>query len=205
MRKRNLLLPMLASALVMITFFSLKGPNVYVHNVSAVTTTGAIGVYWNRAATNSCTNVSWGTIKAGTSKTITLYIKNQGTSPLYYLLMPQQWNPPTIYSYMSLSWNYTGTPSDSGSVLPIALTLSVSRSIRNTTNFNFDVFIMGSPNILGDVNNDGHVDIKDMAIIILAYGSNSGSPNWNSAADLNQDGTVDIRDLGIVARNYGKY
>jgi hypothetical protein len=65
---------------------------------------------------------------------------------------------------------------------------------------------------LGDVNGDGVVDGKDMAIVALAFGSFGpnylypGSPpskNWNIAADLNADGVVDGADLAIVALNFG--
>ena len=58
--------------------------------------------------------------------------------------------------------------------------------------------------ILGDVNGDGKVDIKDIALAALSYGSHSGYPNYNAKADVNQDGTIDIRDLAIIAKNFGQ-
>lgn len=58
--------------------------------------------------------------------------------------------------------------------------------------------------ILGDVNGDGKVDIRDIALAALAYGSFTGYPNYNPKADLNQDGTIDIRDLAIIAKNFGQ-
>jgi len=56
----------------------------------------------------------------------------------------------------------------------------------------------------GDVNNDGIVDVADLAIIGLAYGSSPGDPNWNLEADLNVDGTVNLFDLLVVAVNFGR-
>jgi len=57
--------------------------------------------------------------------------------------------------------------------------------------------------IIGDVNGDGKVDIKDMAVVAQAFGSYTGHPKYNPAADVNQDGWVDIRDLAMVAKNFG--
>jgi hypothetical protein len=55
-----------------------------------------------------------------------------------------------------------------------------------------------------DLNNDGVVDIIDITIVAKAFGSHSGSPNWNPTADLNHDGIVNILDLGNVAVDFGK-
>jgi len=58
--------------------------------------------------------------------------------------------------------------------------------------------------LLGDLNNDFKVDIKDLAIAALAYGSYPGYPRWSPQADINEDGKVDIRDLVLIAKNFGK-
>lgn len=58
--------------------------------------------------------------------------------------------------------------------------------------------------LLGDINGDGTVDIKDLSIAGKAFGSYRGHPRYNPDADVNQDGTVDIRDLALIAKNFGK-
>jgi len=58
--------------------------------------------------------------------------------------------------------------------------------------------------IMGDINGDGKVDIKDIAVLSLAFGSYPGHPRWNPDADLNKDGKVDIKDIAIGASNFGK-
>jgi hypothetical protein len=58
--------------------------------------------------------------------------------------------------------------------------------------------------ILGDVNLDGKVDMKDIGIICMAYGSYPGHPKWNANADINGDNKVDMRDIGTACLNYGK-
>jgi hypothetical protein len=57
---------------------------------------------------------------------------------------------------------------------------------------------------LPDVNGDGVVDMRDVAVCAYAYGSNPGDPRWNSAADLNHDGKVDGHDIALVAKDFGK-
>jgi hypothetical protein len=54
-----------------------------------------------------------------------------------------------------------------------------------------------------DINNDGKVDIKDIAIVARAFGSYPGHPRWNPDADLYQDLQIDIRDIAIVASCFG--
>ena len=61
-----------------------------------------------------------------------------------------------------------------------------------------------------DINHDLKVDIKDIAIAALAYGSEPGDPNWNCHVDITgpeylvPDGKVDIRDVALIAIDYGE-
>jgi hypothetical protein len=65
----------------------------------------------------------------------------------------------------------------------------------------------------GDINVDGRVDGRDLALAARAFGSYDSDilcpgspphPNWNAAADENEDGKIDAYDLGLIARNFGK-
>ncbi|MFQ5999261.1 MAG: hypothetical protein ACE5J6_00650 [Candidatus Bathyarchaeia archaeon] len=67
--------------------------------------------------------------------------------------------------------------------------------------------------LLGDVNFDGIVDVSDVVLAAVAFGSmridDPNTPwdetlNWNPFADLNVDGVVDIFDLVIIGVNYSK-
>ena len=57
--------------------------------------------------------------------------------------------------------------------------------------------------MVGDVNGDGCVDIGDIAMAALAYGSYPCHPRWNNQADVNRDGRVDIQDLAVIAQRFG--
>ena len=56
----------------------------------------------------------------------------------------------------------------------------------------------------GDINGDGVVDYKDLAILGASYGKREGEHGFNPAADINKDGVVDYKDLAILGANYGK-
>lgn len=65
-----------------------------------------------------------------------------------------------------------------------------------------------------DVNKDGIVNMQDVVIAALAFGSaavdDPNTPwnehkNWNIVADLNCDGIVDIFDLVRIAIHYGEH
>lgn len=56
----------------------------------------------------------------------------------------------------------------------------------------------------GDINRDGKVDIRDIALAATAYGSYPGHPKWNPIADENGDNKIDLRDLVLIAKNFGK-
>ena len=55
-----------------------------------------------------------------------------------------------------------------------------------------------------DLDGDGKVDIKDIAIATRAFGSHTGHPRWIPVCDLNNDEKVDIRDLALIAGSFGK-
>ena len=64
--------------------------------------------------------------------------------------------------------------------------------------------------IIGDLDGDGKVDIRDVAFVATRFGTQEGDPNWDPKADLTgpentPDGKVDIRDIALVASHYGEY
>lgn len=51
---------------------------------------------------------------------------------------------------------------------------------------------------------DGKVNYKDLYVMLHAYGSKPGDPNWNPIADIIIDNQVDYKDLNILLQNFGK-
>jgi len=56
-----------------------------------------------------------------------------------------------------------------------------------------------------DLDGNGKVDILDIAIVAMAFGTKSEDPNYNPVADLAEPyGEINIADIAKVARDYGK-
>ena len=54
-----------------------------------------------------------------------------------------------------------------------------------------------------DPDGDGDWDQADLGIVLAAWCSHPGDPNWNERADLDGDGHVGHGDLGILLSNWG--
>ena len=59
--------------------------------------------------------------------------------------------------------------------------------------------------LLGDVDDDGRVDMRDVGLACGAFGSCAGSPKYNVMADVNLDLRIDLGDIGIICLNFGKH
>ncbi len=59
--------------------------------------------------------------------------------------------------------------------------------------------------LLGDLNNDGKVDMIDVAIAAKAFGTKPGDARWNAVVDVNKDGQIDMRDIALIAKNFGTF
>ncbi|MGD0029071.1 MAG: dockerin type I domain-containing protein [Candidatus Bathyarchaeia archaeon] len=80
----------------------------------------------------------------------------------------------------------------------------ISMIVLGLSMLSLGVQLTRASGLVGDLNGDGKVDGKDVAIVAKAFGAYPGHPRWDSTADLNGDGVVDALDLAIVAKNFGK-
>jgi uncharacterized protein YfaS (alpha-2-macroglobulin family) len=53
-----------------------------------------------------------------------------------------------------------------------------------------------------DINQDGTVNILDLAIVARAWGSYPGHPHWDPRCDVNGDSKINIIDITLVAKEY---
>jgi hypothetical protein len=65
--------------------------------------------------------------------------------------------------------------------------------------------------LVGDLNGDFKVDMRDVSIVTAAFWAVPGDSRWNPTADITgpkpdvPDGKIDIRDVALVARNFGQH
>jgi hypothetical protein len=62
------------------------------------------------------------------------------------------------------------------------------------------VYVLDHP---GDFNDDLTVNMRDIAIQCLAFGSYPGHPKWNPSADMDGNSRVDMRDISLTCMCFG--
>ena len=62
---------------------------------------------------------------------------------------------------------------------------------------------MYPPYIVGDINNDGHIDVVDLLYLADSWGKVIGQAGYDAGNDLNGDFAVDVLDLLAMAGNWG--
>jgi hypothetical protein len=146
----------------------------------------------------------------GESMTLTVTVKNKGyrtetfTVTTYANESIVGSKSVTLSAGATTSVPFTWTPIGykAGSYLMGAISSGVSEEIYITDNAFYDGSV--AVYLFGDVNNDGIVDVRDLAALGKAYGTTASSPGWNPKADLNGDNSIGIVDLSLLSRNYGK-
>jgi hypothetical protein len=179
-------------------------PRSSVLNVSAVETTENIGIYWDQGCRMKVNSIDWGVLSPGEVKKVVVYVRNEGNESLFLVLTPANWNPENASYYLNFSWTCEYNRIELGEVVQFTLSLLVSPYTKGIYNFSFDIVFETKPNILGDINKDGVVDIYDVVIVTSIYRSTPKDSNWNPDADLNKNGVIDIYDVVLVTSNYGK-
>ena len=60
------------------------------------------------------------------------------------------------------------------------------------------------PELPGDFNGDGEVDLSDFSLFVQKYGLSEGNDDFDPLYDLDGDGCIGLGDFSIFVRNYGK-
>ena len=67
-----------------------------------------------------------------------------------------------------------------------------------------DMGVTKTVSIVGDINGDGKVDMKDVSYVARRFMCVPGDTLWDANADINSDGKIDMKDIAGVAKNFGK-
>lgn len=101
-------------------------------------------IYKDPALSELLTVIDWGTLTPGEQKGVTAYIQSTSTFSLLLALTTTNWNPDNAGDFIALDWDYTGTPLNPREVRKVVLTLVVDPTIKDITNFSFDITISAS-------------------------------------------------------------
>jgi len=177
-----------------------------IQNASAISTTTQIGIYWNQNCTNPVTSINWGMLSPGENKNITIYVRNEDNTTITLTINTLNWKPEETSQFLTFSCTSNNTTIEPQKTAKITLTLQVKQNIKTVKDFSFGINFEGKTKtfLSTDLNRDGIIDLRDIVIVVLAYGSKLGDANWNEIADINKDGRIDLIDLVMVINDYGK-
>jgi hypothetical protein len=109
------------------------------------------------------------------------------------------------------SWSFGDGTNDVNAPVPIVRhrftkigNFSVSLNVTDIRGLSNTKTALIEVSLFADINHDGQVNILDITIVAMSFGSTPSDTNWNSAADLHKDGIISILDVFLVAREYGK-
>lgn len=149
-KRKHALTVLLVSVLLVLNLFFLNTitgqlfvkTNLYSYGTIQLQTIG-VKAYQDITCTTPVSEVAWGTLTPGLSKTNLVYIKNEGTSLLTLSFDTAKWNPANAPDHLTLKWDYDGAIMSPNQVMPIELTLSVSQNITGIESFSFEITIYG--------------------------------------------------------------
>jgi chitinase len=121
------------------------------------------------------------------------------------------WNGSTYPSIIYYVWNF-GDGNITSTMNPIVyhkyssrgnytVTMTVMDAQGRTDDITQTVTVSG---LIGDVNGDGKIDMKDIARVAKHFGEHVGDPAWDPVCDINGDGKVDMKDISYVAKLFGQ-
>jgi len=140
----TLILVVYSSALSMLTqVMSPVQTNMTVSSVGSLKAVG-VGVYWDAKLANRVSSIDWGVLEPGSSKNVTVYVRNEENLVARLTMFTRNWSPSNASDYLILTWDYGGQSINVGKAVLVTFTLSVSASIKGINSFSFDIFIVGS-------------------------------------------------------------
>jgi len=105
----------------------------------------SITTYSDPACTTAISSIKWGTLAIGGKTTQTVYVKNTGSGVSLALnLMTSNWTPASANGPITVTWNQEGTRLQPGQSVAATLTLAISSTIIDITNFNVQISITGT-------------------------------------------------------------
>jgi len=98
-------------------------------------------VTWDKRGTQPVSSFDWGSLEPGTSKTITVYIKNNQKTQITLNYALTNWDNIENSNFLTLEWDYDGHPLRFKETIQVTFTLTVDENAIEQ-NFNFDTTII---------------------------------------------------------------
>ncbi len=133
----------LVFAIGMTVVYAVQTGYVSLHNTVTIKGVG-VGIYTNSSCTQRITSVDWGLAENGTTKNMTVYIRNEGNTLATLSMQTTNWNPSNASQYATLTWDYNGQSMGVNDGVTVVLFLSIAPNIQGTPTFSFDITVYAS-------------------------------------------------------------
>jgi hypothetical protein len=110
-----------------------------IHDVSAVTVSQNLGVYWNRYCTKRVYSIDWGALSPGALEEVMVYVRNYGRVPITLNLTAVTWSPESASHYLNFTWNCKDPKLRFYQIEAVYLKLTVDPSITGINKFSFNI------------------------------------------------------------------
>jgi hypothetical protein len=100
-----------------------------------------VGVYWDPNCTSMVSTINWGTITPGSTKNVTMFIRNEGNEVITLFLSTEKWEPQNASKFITLEWDYSGKALNPHEIIRVTLNLLVALNITGIESFSFDIII----------------------------------------------------------------
>jgi len=107
---------------------------------------------------------------------------------------------PSEIRNVTFRWNTTGVSKGNYTISAIADTVFGETDTTDNTCTDGIVKIV----MIGDVDANGKVEIKDFSLMAKSYGASYPDPRYVANSDIDDNGKIEIKDFSLAAKNYGK-
>ena len=116
------------------------------YSISNIARIKAIGVevYVDPELIVRLTEINWGSVEPGETKTYSAYVRNAGNTPIILSLNTTSWLPLEASSMIRVYWNYSGEIVHAWQAVMVEFELRVDPSIIGVDAFSFTIVITGS-------------------------------------------------------------
>ena len=103
-----------------------------------------VGIYWNANCISDISSIDWGVMEPGSSKNITIYIRNEGNAEMVLSFNTTNWTPLESSQHISISWDYDGRSIHPNEVIRVTTTIIIRTTVGNIKSYAFDLQIKGT-------------------------------------------------------------
>lgn len=100
-----------------------------------------VGAYWDQNCSNRVYSINWGTLELGSSRNVTIFIKNEGNDVITLFLLTENWDPQNASSFITLEWDYHGKALNPEEIIQVTLNLHIALNTTGIESFSFDIII----------------------------------------------------------------